>query len=162
MSAEPATPVKETKAQRAERLKRQKNPWECFEEIRRFALGGHATIPDEWLKTYLRWWGVYTQGDGAGAIGGSGGEGKSTPYFMLRIRLSSGFINARQLRAVAGLAEKFAGGIADISNEMGAFTVVRAASHEAAAKMFLNHPHFTVFPGDSVEIMECLPIPSAA
>ena len=53
MSAVPATPVKETKAQRAERLKRQKNPWECFEEIRRFALGGHATIPDEWLKTYL-------------------------------------------------------------------------------------------------------------
>ena len=29
-------------------------------------------------------------------------------------------------------------GIADISNEIGAFTVVRAASHEAAAKMFEN------------------------
>jgi hypothetical protein len=25
--------------------------------------------------------------------------------------------------------------------------------------MFENHPHFTIFPGDSVEIMECLPIP---
>ena len=34
---------------------------------------------------------------------------------MLRIRLSNGFINARQLRAVAGLAEKYAGGIADIT-----------------------------------------------
>src|SRR5262249_13436638 len=115
MSEEPETPVKETKAQRAERLKRQKTPWECFEEIRRFALGGHATIPDEWLKTYLRWWGVYTQGDGAGAIGGSGGEGKATPYFMLRIRVSNGVINSRQLRAVAGLAEKFSGGISHIT-----------------------------------------------
>ena len=44
-------------------------------------------------------------------------------------------------------------GIEDVSNEMGAFTVVRADSHEAAAKMFENHPHFTNFPGESVEVM---------
>jgi DNA/RNA endonuclease YhcR with UshA esterase domain len=50
-------------------------------------------------------------------------------------------------------------GLADIANEMGAFTVVRAASHEAAAKMFENHPHFTIFPGERVEIMPVLPIP---
>ena len=52
------------------------------------------------------------------------------------------------------------GGIADISNELGAFTVVRAASHEAAAKMFENHPHFAIFPGEGVEIMPVLPIPA--
>ena len=51
------------------------------------------------------------------------------------------------------------GGIADYSNELGAFTVVRAASHEAAAKMFENHPHFAIFPGEAVEIMPVLPIP---
>jgi len=50
-------------------------------------------------------------------------------------------------------------GVADISNEMGAFTVVRADSHEAAAKMFENHPHFAIFPGEGVEIMPVLPIP---
>jgi DNA/RNA endonuclease YhcR with UshA esterase domain len=50
-------------------------------------------------------------------------------------------------------------GIADISNEMGAFTVVRAASHEAAAKLFENHPHFAIFPGERVEVMPVLPIP---
>ena len=50
-------------------------------------------------------------------------------------------------------------GIEDISNDMGAFTVVRADSHEAAAKLFENHPHFTIFPGESVEIMPVLPIP---
>ena len=51
-------------------------------------------------------------------------------------------------------------GIADISNEIGAFTVVRAASHEAAAKLFENHPHFTIFPGERIEIMPVLPIPA--
>ena len=52
-------------------------------------------------------------------------------------------------------------GIADVSNDMGAFMVVRAASHEAAAKLFENHPHFTIFPGESVEVMPVLPIPGA-
>jgi hypothetical protein len=42
-----------------------------------------------------------------------------------------------------------------------ACTVVRAASHEDAAKLFEDHPHFTIFPGDGVEVMECLPIPEA-
>ncbi len=50
-------------------------------------------------------------------------------------------------------------GITDIKNEMTGFVVVRAESHEAAARMFEGHPHFTIFPGESVEIMECLPIP---
>ena len=52
-------------------------------------------------------------------------------------------------------------GVEDISNEMGAFTLVRAESHEAAAKLFEKHPHFAIFPGDSVEIMPVLPIPGA-
>jgi hypothetical protein len=51
------------------------------------------------------------------------------------------------------------GGIEDISNQMGAFTVVRADSHEAAAKLFENHPHFAIFPGEAVEVMPVLPIP---
>lgn len=50
-------------------------------------------------------------------------------------------------------------GVEDISNLMAAFVVLKATSHEAAAKKFLNHPHFTIFPGEAVEIMECLPVP---
>ena len=50
-------------------------------------------------------------------------------------------------------------GIADIKNGMAAYVVVRAESHADAAKLFENHPHFTIFPGDAVEIMECLPLP---
>ena len=51
-------------------------------------------------------------------------------------------------------------GIADIKNVMTGYVIVRAETHEAAAKLFENHPHFTIFPGDSVEIMECLPMPT--
>ena len=50
-------------------------------------------------------------------------------------------------------------GLTDIKNVMVGYVVVRAESHEAAAKLFQSHPHFTIFPGDSVEIMECLPLP---
>ena len=52
-----------------------------------------------------------------------------------------------------------AAGIADVSNHMGAFTVVRAESHEAAAKLFEKHPHFSIFPGEAVEVMPVMPIP---
>jgi hypothetical protein len=50
-------------------------------------------------------------------------------------------------------------GIEATSNEMSAYTVVRADSHEAAAEIFERHPHFTIFPGESIEIMPVLPIP---
>jgi hypothetical protein len=51
-------------------------------------------------------------------------------------------------------------GISDIKNSVAGYVIVQAESHEAAAKMFERHPHFAVFPGDSVEIMECLPLPA--
>lgn len=107
--------VKETKAQRVERLKRAKNPWEHLDEIRAFAREGRDSILPEWMGTYLRWWGIYSQGDGAGAIGGTGGEGKATKYFMLRIRVPNGILRASQLRTIAGLAERYAHGVADIT-----------------------------------------------
>ncbi|HSB74252.1 MAG TPA: nitrite/sulfite reductase [Terriglobales bacterium] len=106
---------KETKAQRAERLKREKNPWQALEELRSFARQGFASIPPEWLGTYLRWWGVYTQGDGAGVLGGQGGEGKAVPFFMVRIRVPNGLLLAQQLGRVAELTERYARGIADIT-----------------------------------------------
>lgn len=107
--------VKETKAQKVERLKREKNPWECFDEIQRFAELGYASIPPEWLSTYFRWWGVYTQGDGIGAVGGKGGEGKAAPYFMVRIRLPNGLLMSHQLRTIAECTEKFARGVGDLT-----------------------------------------------
>ena len=107
--------VTETKAQRVERLKRELNPWGAYAAIERFARDGVGSIPPEWLGTYFRWWGIYTQGDGVGAVGGKGGEGRAVPYFMLRIRIPNGFLTATQLRTVADLAERHARGIADLT-----------------------------------------------
>ena len=36
----------------------------------------------------------------------------------------------------------------------------QATDAAAAAKLFEKHPHFTIFPGESVEFMECLPMPT--
>ena len=107
--------IKETKAQRVERLKREKNAWERFDEIREFARQGHASIPPEWLGTYFRSWGIYTQGDGLGVIGGNNGEGKATPFFMVRIRIPNGLLTSQQTRTIADLAERHARGVADIT-----------------------------------------------
>jgi sulfite reductase (ferredoxin) len=107
--------VKETKAQRAERLKREKNPWEHLDEIREFARRGFSAIPPEWLSTYFRYWGVYTQGDGAGVLGGTGGEGNSVPYLMARIRIPGGLLLNHQVRAIADVAERCARGLVDIT-----------------------------------------------
>ena len=54
-----------------------------------------------------------------------------------------------------------ASGISDIKNQMAGYTIIEAESHEKAAQYFVGHPHFSIFPGDSVEVMECLPIPGA-
>src|SRR5881398_1781832 len=105
----------ETKAQRVERLKRQKNPWEGLAEIRRFSREGFTSIPPEWIGTYFRWWGVYTQGDGAGVVGGQGGQGRALPYFMVRIRIANGLLTSTQLRTIADLTRRFACGTADLT-----------------------------------------------
>ncbi len=107
--------TKETTAQRVERLKRAANPWDGLEEIRRFARDGFDSIPPEWIGTYLRWWGVYTQGDGAGVTGGQGGVGKALQRFMVRIRIPNGIMTSAQLRAIADLTRQHANGIADLT-----------------------------------------------
>jgi sulfite reductase (ferredoxin) len=106
---------KETAAQRAERLKRDMNPWQGLDEIRRFAREGFDSIPPEWIGTYFRWWGVYTQGDGAGVTGGQGGVGRALQRFMVRIRIPNGIMTSPQLRAIADLTRRYANGIADLT-----------------------------------------------
>ncbi len=110
-----AVPVKETKAQRAERLKRAKNPWEAFDEVRAFAREGRSSVVPEWASTYFKWWGIYTQGDGIGATGGKGGEGLTTDYFMMRIGIPNGIVSASQLRTIGQLTRKYAQNLADIT-----------------------------------------------
>jgi sulfite reductase (ferredoxin) len=110
-----AVPEKETKAQKGERLKREKNPWLAFDEVRAFAREGRASVLPEWANFYFKWWGVYTQGDGVGATGGKGGEGLASDYFMMRIGIPNGIVSASQLRLIGGLTRKYARNLADIT-----------------------------------------------
>ena len=109
------TQAKETKAQRAERLKREKNPWDAFDEVRAFAREGRSSVTPEWAATYFKWWGIYTQGDGVGAVGGKGGEGKATEYFMMRIGIPNGIVSAHQLRTIGQITREHARNLADIT-----------------------------------------------
>ena len=110
-----AVPVKETKAQKMERLKREKNPWEAFDEVRAFARTGRSSVVPEWASAYFKWWGVYTQGDGVGATGGKGGEGLASEYFMLRVGIPNGIVSASQLRTIAQIARQHGRNLADIT-----------------------------------------------
>src|SRR6202046_1182747 len=113
-TASPAAP-KETRAQRMERLKHEKNPWEAFDEVRAFAREGRSSVVPDWASLYFKWWGVYTQGDGVGATGGKGGEGLASDYFMLRIGIPNGILTAHQLRVIGSITCKYARNLADIT-----------------------------------------------
>ncbi|MDR3726100.1 MAG: nitrite/sulfite reductase [Terracidiphilus sp.] len=110
-----AVQEKETKAQKAERLKREKNPWNAFDEVRAFAREGRSSVVPDWASTYFKWWGIYTQGDGVGATGGKGGEGVASDYFMMRIGIPNGVLSSEQMRTIGGLTRKHARNLADIT-----------------------------------------------
>jgi len=111
----PPPPIKETKAQRSERLKIEKNPWEAWEEVRQFARDGRSAVLPEWAEFYFKWWGVYTQGDGVGVTGGKDGQGKASEFFMMRIGLPNGLLTSQQLRVIGDLTRKYARNLADIT-----------------------------------------------
>jgi sulfite reductase (ferredoxin) len=110
-----APAAKETKAQKAERLKLAKNPWDAWEEVRQFAREGRTAVLPEWAEFYFKWWGVYTQGDGLGVTGGKDGVGKATEYFMMRIGLPNGLLTSHQLRVIGDLTKKYARNLSDIT-----------------------------------------------
>jgi hypothetical protein len=53
-------------------------------------------------------------------------------------------------------------GIAEAVNHICGYIVVEADDIEAAARLFENHPHFMVFPGDGVDIMPFVTEPKPA
>ena len=51
-------------------------------------------------------------------------------------------------------------GIADAENPIAGFLLVEAADIDAAARLFRDHPHITVFPGDGIDVMPVVSEPS--
>lgn len=50
------------------------------------------------------------------------------------------------------------GGLAT-SNDLGGYSVLQADSKEAVAELLKGHPHFSMGPESSIEVIEILPIP---
>jgi len=101
---------KETPAQRAERVKGAKNPFAILPDIERYAREGFAAIDKDDLDVRFRAWGIYTQGDGNGVLGGA------VPYFMMRIRVPGGQLFSHQARTIADLSERYARGTLDVTD----------------------------------------------
>lgn len=50
-------------------------------------------------------------------------------------------------------------GIADAQNQIAGFLIIQAADITAAAGLFQDHPHITVFPGDGIDVMPIITEP---
>jgi sulfite reductase beta subunit-like hemoprotein len=87
---------------REEQIKKEQHPFDAWEDLVRASKEGFASIqPDNFLR--FRWFGIYQQ------------RPKTDPYFMLRLKIPGGRLNAAQLRAVAEVARDYGRGIADIT-----------------------------------------------
>ncbi|MFF4193576.1 hypothetical protein [Nonomuraea sp. NPDC001831] len=51
-------------------------------------------------------------------------------------------------------------GIEDFTDTKTGYAIVEAETHEDAAQLFSDHPHITLMPGNSIEVLECPPTPS--
>lgn len=50
-------------------------------------------------------------------------------------------------------------GVSDTKNAITSYAIVQAESHAEAAEMFTTNPHITLFPNNTIEVMEFLSIP---
>ena len=68
--------------------------------------------------------------------------------------------NAAHLRNLGGMVGKTTRatkeGVVPGVNDFCGYVIVEAESAEAAAALFVDHPHITVFPGDGVDVMPFL------
>ena len=102
-SLKSATAAKEGKSKinAAELLKREKNGLEVINDIPNYIRDGWESIPPN-ERDRLKWVGVFYRKQIPGA-------------FMMRLRMSSGFSNAEQFRAIAEISEAHGPGFVDLT-----------------------------------------------
>lgn len=98
---------KETKAQRVERIKKDKSGLDVLENIYEYAIFGKEVDPEDIDR--FKWYGLYSQNKNLQA------EDDETQYFMLRIKLVQGFMNVEQIRVLSGISKEFARGTASFT-----------------------------------------------
>lgn len=91
------------KLNKMERIKKEKNPFEVWQDIERYAVTGFDSIaPDDFDR--FKWYGLYTQ------------RPQNHGYFMLRVKIPNGDLTSLQLKTIASLSEKYGRGLADITD----------------------------------------------
>ncbi|NUP98359.1 MAG: nitrite reductase [Armatimonadetes bacterium] len=92
---------KESKADRVERIKREKDGLDVWDDILRYSKLGHDAIDPEDFERF-KWYGVYRQKPNDG-------------HFMVRLRVPNGVLQAHQLALIAEMTDRFARGYGDIT-----------------------------------------------
>ena len=99
--------AKETKAQRVERIKKEKDGLEVINDIYVYATTGAPVDPEDIDR--LKWYGLYSQNKTLQD------ENDDTLYFMLRVKLVHGQLNIEQLETIESISTDFARGNAAIT-----------------------------------------------
>lgn len=102
---------RETKAQRVERIKSQKDGLDVLSDIYRYAKSTQEIDAEDIDR--FKWYGLYTQNKNLQD------RDDATLYFMLRVKLLEGALNLEQIEAVAEISKKYARGTADFTTRQG-------------------------------------------
>lgn len=97
----------ESKAQRVERIKSEKDGLDVLEDIARYAQSGEAIDPEDIDR--FKWYGLYTQNKNLQ------GPEDETLYFMLRVKLEGGYLNRKQLIEIGKISKELARDTADLT-----------------------------------------------
>ncbi len=84
-----------------------------------YAREGFASIPADDLRGRLRWWGLYTQrkpGIDGGRTATLEPHELDDEFFMLRVRIDGGRLDAVQLRTIATISTEFGRDTADVTD----------------------------------------------
>jgi len=91
------------KVNKIEKVKDLKNPMQAFEQISKYAQEGYDSIPDEDKKYFLKCFGIFD-------------KDKLTPkQFMMRIRITGGYLNAIQAKKIGEISKEFGQDYIDIT-----------------------------------------------
>ncbi|BBG66097.1 ferredoxin--sulfite reductase [Hydrogenimonas sp.] len=99
--------MRESKAARVERIKREKDGLDVLQNIYEYANEKREVDPEDIDR--LKWYGLYTQNRNLQP------EDDSNQYFMLRVKIENGLLGREQIKTLADISLRYAKGSADFT-----------------------------------------------
>lgn len=91
------------KLNKVEETKALKTPKEAFDMLGFYAKNGYSSIPDEDKSYFLKCFGIYDK------------DSQTPQKFMIRVRITGGYLNAAQARVLGEIAKEFGEDYIDIT-----------------------------------------------